>query len=138
MLKLRRIRIEGFKALDAIDVEVSDDVFFLIGTNGAGKSSILQAIAFVRAFAEAESSSFFEARHWSSRDVYPKTTRRESADIATVSTSLRNFRRRLAPRPVRVSVLLENSEFQLFWEFAWLSTSERTLSEQLWIRSENG
>lgn len=42
-LRIKKIKIENFKAIDSCEFDVSDFVV-LVGTNGSGKSSVLQAI----------------------------------------------------------------------------------------------
>ena len=44
-MNIKRIRIEGFRSLDNIDLEL-DGGSFITGMNGAGKSSVLEAIRF--------------------------------------------------------------------------------------------
>ncbi|WP_297476398.1 DNA double-strand break repair ATPase Rad50 [Thermococcus sp.] len=43
-MRIRRIRIKNFRAHEKSEVEFSDGINLLIGQNGAGKSSILEAI----------------------------------------------------------------------------------------------
>lgn len=45
MVNIKRIRIEGFRSLDNVDLEL-DGGAFITGMNGAGKSSVLEAIRF--------------------------------------------------------------------------------------------
>lgn len=136
MMKLTRLRVEGFKALDGFEAEIPKDILFLIGDNGAGKSSVLQALAFARAFAKISNGAFFEDRHWQARDLYPKTRRPEDADRP--DAQLRGVRRRSSARPVRMSFRLEEGKTKVFWEFSWSSTTEITLNEQLWVSDSSG
>ena len=42
---VRKIHIENFKGLKELDLEFSEQVTVLIGDNGTGKSSVLDAIS---------------------------------------------------------------------------------------------
>ena len=42
---LKKIHIENYKAIEKLDIELKPGVNLLIGDNGAGKTSILEAIA---------------------------------------------------------------------------------------------
>ena len=44
-MHLEKISINNFKAVKAVDIEFTPGVNLLIGDNGAGKTSILEAIA---------------------------------------------------------------------------------------------
>lgn len=59
-LKLRRMRVRGFKSLADFDLRFPDDLLILVGANGAGKSSVLQALAFIQYFAKGQPKAFFE------------------------------------------------------------------------------
>src|SRR5688500_11708508 len=68
-LKLRRMRVRGFKSLAYFDLRFPDDLLILIGVNGAGKSSVLQALAFIQYFAKGQPKAFFEDRGWKPADL---------------------------------------------------------------------
>ncbi len=47
MIKLKQTTIENFKGIiEPITVEIADDVFYIIGSNGSGKSSLIDALLF--------------------------------------------------------------------------------------------
>jgi predicted ATPase len=72
-LKLRRIRVSGFKSLTLFDLKLPEDnLALLIGPNGSGKSSFLQALSFIRYFIKGESSRFFADRGWETADISPR------------------------------------------------------------------
>ncbi|MEO6216714.1 MAG: AAA family ATPase [Sphingomonas sp.] len=68
MLQLRRINISGFKAVDRFQMDVGPGLTLLVGMNGSGKSSILQAFAFARFLIEGRPQSFFDDRFWTRQD----------------------------------------------------------------------
>ena len=133
MLQLAHIRIEGFKALDPVEMPLHEGATFIIGSNGVGKSSILQALSFIRAFGEGRTQSYFESRGWNPRDIYPKTQR---LDVSRKSDD--SIRRRNPPRPVRISLGLRHHRYRLYWEFAWSTSSQRASGEYLYIDTGNG
>jgi predicted ATPase len=73
-LKLKRISISGFKALDGFSMSIAPKLTLLVGINGAGKSSILQALAFARHLAEETTSSFFREREWDRKSLRFKSS----------------------------------------------------------------
>ncbi len=117
ILKLRRCRISGFKALRNVSLAIPNDLLILIGNNGAGKSSTLQALGFMRDFAEGTPESFFESRGWSRRDVRSQVSGRGTT--------------------LRFDLLFDIPESRrLLWQISWGLTSGSTRREILWI-SEN-
>jgi predicted ATPase len=131
MLHVEEIRIEGFKSLDPVQLPLDDGATFLVGSNGVGKSSILQAISFARAFGEGRCESYFETRGWQPKDIYPKTQRLGGNDADS-------SKRRSLPRPVRISIGFRHVKFKMFWEFAWSTTSERATGEYLYVKPDGG
>jgi predicted ATPase len=118
ILKLRKLRIDGFKALHRVTFGVPRNLVLLIGANGSGKSSVLQALGLVRAFAQGDGSKFFEDRGWEPRDV--KT---QLPNISSV---------------VRVDLLFVDEEnSRLLWQFNWGIKSQRTVREAVWIWNKN-
>ena len=69
ILALRKFRIFGFKALHGATFHMRDRTLLLIGGNGSGKSSTLQAMALVREFAQGDAGRFFDARNWERGEV---------------------------------------------------------------------
>lgn len=112
---LRRVHAEGYKALDPVDLRLSDKLLFLIGSNGAGKSSTLQALAFLQFFASGQSTDFFAERNW--EDVLAVRAR-------TVEK---------AHNTLRYHLLFESGDTRVLWQFAWGLGSRALVSEQMWI-----
>lgn len=65
---LYRFRISNFKSLVDFDLSM-DKVTCLVGLNGAGKSTILQALDFVSQQMRGDVSKWLEARQWSTGDI---------------------------------------------------------------------
>ena len=58
MIKINKIRLKNFTCIDEADLDLSNDSFiFILGENGSGKSSLLEAIAIC--FAERKKSSSY-------------------------------------------------------------------------------
>lgn len=114
-LKLRRFRIEGFKALDPVDVFIDGPAFFLIGANGAGKSSILQALSFVQYFATGHSLQFFRDRRWDPKQIRSRTSQRRA-------------------KPLTLEFNLETKRYQIYWRFSWSLTRHCLMRESVWVR----
>lgn len=116
-LKLRRMIVSGFKALEDFDLRFPDGLILLIGANGSGKSSILQALTFVKYFAKGQTKQFFNDRHWNIAAVRGK-----------VSSS------RGSPQ-FSVKLLLETSKgCEIAWGFSWGYNTTETTSESVWVR----
>ena len=64
-MRLRKFRFSGFKALDGATFHIPDRALLLIGGNGSGKSSTLQALAMVQDFARGNAAKFLDDRAWS-------------------------------------------------------------------------
>jgi predicted ATPase len=132
-LKLRRVTIENYKALGHVDIRMPGDLLFLIGVNGAGKSSILQALSLVRYFADGSTTGFFKDRGWKPTDARPKTTRVAPLRAATSV----NQARRIPGRNFGISLALEHEGHSLLWSFQWDYQRERALEEAVWILDPN-
>lgn len=88
---------------------------FLIGSNGAGKSSTLQALAFIQSFAAGKPSEFISERHWNKLDLRSKTVEKTHNTL-------------------RYHLLFEDSDnTRVLWQFAWGLGSEALIIEQMWI-----
>ena len=112
---LTRIHAEGFKALDPVDMRIPEKLLFLIGSNGAGKSSTLQALAFIQFFAIGKPAEFITERGWNRLEVRSKT----------IEKSHNTFRYHLLFEDEHRTLLL--------WQFNWGVISESVLNEQMWI-----
>jgi predicted ATPase len=115
-LRVRRMRVRGFKSLADFDLRFPDDLTILIGANGAGKSSVLQALAFVQYFAKGRPKGFFEDRGWTPVEVRSRVKTKLSHGIIT-------FR----------LVLDSIGGEKIFWHFNYHITLERTVFESVWF-----
>lgn len=64
--------VRGFKALQRLDLTFPGKMLILVGCNGAGKSSALQAAAFLQYFIKGQPERFFEDRGWAIGDIRSK------------------------------------------------------------------
>ena len=99
-LRLRHIKVLGFKALVDFDLSLDTDSTLIIGPNGSGKSSILQVLDFMSYFAQGSPRDFFQDRHWLPEPV-----------------------RSFANKPVGVIIQLALNHidlpFKLLWTVSW-------------------
>jgi predicted ATPase len=63
-LRLRHISVSGFKSLDNFHCHFQPNMSVLIGSNGTGKSTLLQFFSLIKAFLSGEPKHFFEDRGW--------------------------------------------------------------------------
>lgn len=73
MLRLERISVRGFKAIDRFSMSLEPSLTVLLGMNGAGKSSILQVFSLMRHLAEGTPSRFFDERGWDPKSLRFRT-----------------------------------------------------------------
>lgn len=85
---LNSIKIKNFKSLEDTDITFSKNSF-LIGMNGAGKTTVLQAIDFLSALSLGEVEKWLEARGWSKKDLTSYGNKKSLIDIV-VEFSLKN------------------------------------------------
>ena len=91
-----------------------EKLLFLIGSNGAGKSSTLQALAFLHFFALGRPAEFFEERGWEAAAVRAKTVERPHNTL-------------------RYHLLFQEDDTLLLWQIAWGLQSQLLVTEQMWI-----
>lgn len=89
---------------------------FLIGSNGAGKSSALQALAFVQFFADGDPLSFFQERNWVRAEI---KSRSASHNTLRYSLSLHD----------------PEDDVRVVWQFMWDVNSGSLVNERLWASS---
>lgn len=77
---IKSIWIDNFKSLVDFKLELSDFTC-LVGLNGAGKSTVLQAVDFIAQLAEGKTDQWLEQRQWNPTDLTSKLT--ESNIITT-------------------------------------------------------
>lgn len=116
IFQLRKARIEGYKALDPIELTIPGKLLFLIGSNGAGKSSALQALAFIQFLAQGDPFSFFQERNWAQTDV-----RSRSAGHNTLRYSL--------------TLHDPNDDVRVVWQLMWGVNSGSLVNERFWTSS---
>jgi predicted ATPase len=91
---------------------VPGDFLILIGMNGSGKSSTLQALGLVRDFTAGNTGKFFEERGWLPRDV--KSNLQHGSFL-------------------KFDILLEGeNESRYLWQFTCGLNTGRTLREVIW------
>lgn len=113
-LKLRRIRVSGFKSLALFDLKLPEDnLALLIGPNGSGKSSFLQALSFIRYFIKGESSRFFDDRGWEATDISPRLKSGQGSSHFIIEMHL------------------SRNEIDLLWIFQWSTKTGLTENDIL-------
>ena len=63
MSRITRLRIQNLRAIESLDLELDGQFTALIGENGAGKSSIIEALELLRKAAEPNFLSSFYSLH---------------------------------------------------------------------------
>lgn len=66
---LVRIHVKNFKSLEDFELSGMGDFVCLIGLNGAGKSTILQLLDFLRALLRGRVTEWFERHRWHPSDI---------------------------------------------------------------------
>lgn len=119
MLKLRKISIKRYKSIRNVTLNLGDDLSLLIGSNGTGKSSILQSLSFAQFFAAGSPEAFFSERAWQVSDVL----HRNLGSKATV---------------FGMDIYLERASGDgVFWSFTWGAKTRKSQRETVW-RIRNG
>ena len=78
---IRYLKIDNFKSLVDFRLPISDFTC-LIGLNGAGKSSVLQALDFTSAVMSGDVSEWLEKRSWKSKDLNSKLINKSNIRIS--------------------------------------------------------
>ena len=120
MVNIKRIRIVGFRSLDNVDLEL-DGGAFITGMNGAGKSSVLEAIRF---------ALLGYCQNTDRRGARAKTLIADGADEASIDLELAGDR---DPKSVRVRVVIPMAG-PVRWSAECLETGKPLAAkpEQLW------
>ena len=84
---IKSIKIDNFKSLVGFECELSK-FSCLIGLNGAGKSTILQALDFLSQLMAGNMEDWLELRHWDKSDLNSKLTRTSNISFEVVIDSL--------------------------------------------------
>jgi predicted ATPase len=66
--KIKKLTLNNFKSLVDTEIDLSKNTF-LIGLNGSGKTTILQAIDFLSAIAGGDVESWLESRGWRKQEL---------------------------------------------------------------------
>jgi predicted ATPase len=97
---------------------MKNDCLFLVGLNGAGKSSVIQSLAFIQRFAAGRPDQFFEERGWSPIDLVTKD-------------------RAIRSRAISYEILLESPMGdQVYWQVIWGAASESLIGEAIWAKKQ--
>ncbi|SPF35235.1 conserved hypothetical protein [Candidatus Desulfosporosinus infrequens] len=70
---IQSLYIDNFKALNDFTIKMQQ-ITVLIGTNGSGKTSILQALDLIINFAQMDIDAYLEKRNWKPYDLKSKTS----------------------------------------------------------------
>ncbi len=120
VLSLTKISISGFKAVDRFSMSVAPDLTLLVGTNGAGKSSILQALAFAQHLADGNASGFFRDRGWD-RKAFKFRSPKHRGTIISIS-----------------AIFSSPSIGKIGWHVGWGVNTGRLWEEKVQLRRNDG
>lgn len=80
---IKSIWIDNFKSL--VDFELNFAKFScLVGLNGSGKSTVLQAIDFLSQLMHGDLDDWLKYRHWDKSDINSKLTKRSNIDFKVI------------------------------------------------------
>jgi Fe-S cluster assembly ATPase SufC len=80
-MQIRRIEVDNFKSLVGFDLELSHFTC-LIGLNGSGKSTVLQAVDFISRLFRGNVPGWLAQRQWKVGDLSSKLLRKSNIDFA--------------------------------------------------------
>ena len=80
---IRSLYIDNFKALNDFTIKMNQ-ITVLIGTNGSGKTSILQALDLIINFAQMDIDAYVEKRNWKPYDIKSKTNTKNHMTFTTI------------------------------------------------------
>lgn len=80
-MHIRRIEVDNFKSLVGFDLDLSHFTC-LIGLNGSGKSTVLQAVDFLARLFRGNVSGWLAQRQWKVGDLNSKLIRKSNIDFA--------------------------------------------------------
>lgn len=89
MIQLKRFKIRNFKSIKEIDFQFNH-LNFLIGMNGAGKSTILQSLDFISQLMHGNISDWLNNREWKPADLNCKLLKESNIEVE-VEVSLDNL-----------------------------------------------
>lgn len=116
VLNLTRISVWGFKAVDRFTMRIDPSLTLLLGKNGAGKSSILQAFALLRHLADGTPARFFDDRGWDRKALRFRSPNNRSSIL-------------------RVSAIFESERWgRVRWSIRWGLNTGTLQSEQVDLR----
>lgn len=91
-MRLTRLHVDNFKSLVAFSLPL-DQFTCLIGLNGSGKSTVLQAVDFASQLFKGQVSRWLEQRQWKAADLNSKLIRKSNIDLTmTLSVAGSRFR----------------------------------------------
>jgi ABC-type multidrug transport system ATPase subunit len=116
-MRITSVRIDNFKSLVGFDVQL-DKFTCLIGLNGSGKSTVLQAIDFLAQLFRGDVSAWLNRRQWKSADL---------------SSSLRKAKVFIRKSTIMLSIDLAHNEHSVAWQGTFNRTLLRCTHESLVI-----
>ncbi|MDN4632783.1 AAA family ATPase [Sphingomonas sp. PsM26] len=119
-LRLYQVRVEGFKANRQVRMNIADRFTLLIGNNGSGKSTILQAIGFFSYIVGGKGEAFFAERVWKPQDIRFRSSPRSRSTV------------------VRVAMYFKWRGRELRWEVSWGLNGSSLFSENVKVRDHDG
>ncbi len=82
-MRLAALSVDNFKSLVDFKLPLADFTC-LIGSNGSGKSTVIQAVDFVACLLKGQMSRWLELRQWSPADLNSKLIRKSSITVGLV------------------------------------------------------
>lgn len=132
---IEQILVRNFKSLDEIRIDF-DKFNCLVGMNGAGKTTILQAIDFIAQQMHGDIAGWLDARGWDASDLHCKTR------FKSVSTLFGDIERVIDPRAAQSSTVFVvkfrlNDGRYLRWGGSFNRKTLRLMIERVWIYADD-
>ena len=132
---IEQILVRNFKSLDEIKIDF-DKFNCLVGMNGAGKTTILQAIDFIAQQMHGDISGWLDARGWDANDLHCKTR------FKSVQTLFGDMERVIDPRAAQTSTVfvvkfrMKDGRY-LRWGGSFSRKTLRMMVERVWIYADD-
>lgn len=126
-MKIKSLALENYRGIDSLHIEFNPDITIIIGRNGAGKSSILDATAaLLTAVQLAWRTNDFEPQY--AGVAVSEPDRRDGSDRTTIKLSL-DFNGDIPKQDVKSSIS---------WSTVYQQQSENPDYSSLWFAAQRG
>ena len=119
---IRRIQIDNFKSLDGFSLPPAPNVLgsftCLIGANGSGKTTVLQAIDFLSQLVKGRIPEWLRERNWYPQELLSQLDE-ASSECITITTEIQF-----------------TSTLPIYWEFKYSCADSSIIKESIWENNQ--